>query len=91
MGWILRASVTVLWLMLVAKLMGQRETGRMNMFDFVVAITIGSVASSHLADSEVPMMGVGISGYHRSTGHHLCVPRIEEPKAAALAKTSPLP
>ena len=56
MGWILRASVTVLWLMLVAKLMGQREIGCMNMFDFVVAITIGSVASSHLADSEVPMM-----------------------------------
>jgi uncharacterized membrane protein YcaP (DUF421 family) len=60
-GWILRASVTVLWLMLVAKLMGQREIGRMNMFDFVVAITIGSVASSHLADSEVPMMGALVS------------------------------
>ena len=47
--------------MLISKLMGQREVGSMNMFDFVVAITIGSVASSHLVDSEVPMMGSLIS------------------------------
>ncbi len=60
-GWILRAVVTVMWLMLISKLMGQREVGSMNMFDFVVAITIGSVASSHLVDSEVPMMGSLIS------------------------------
>jgi uncharacterized membrane protein YcaP (DUF421 family) len=60
-GWILRSTVTFLWLMLLTKLMGQREIGRMNMFDFVVAITIGSVASAHLADSEVPIMGGLIS------------------------------
>lgn len=51
----------MLWLMLIAKLMGQREMGRMNLFDFVVAITIGSVASVHLADSEVPMIGALVS------------------------------
>ncbi|MGI6150010.1 MAG: DUF421 domain-containing protein, partial [Limnochordia bacterium] len=60
-GWILRSTVTFLWLMLLTKLMGQREIGRMNMLDFVVAITIGSVASAHLADSEVPIMGGLIS------------------------------
>mgnify|MGYP000856172599 CR=1 FL=1 len=61
MGWVMRATVTVLWLMLIAKLMGQREVGNMNMFDFVVAISIGSVASSHLVDSEVPLAGSLIS------------------------------
>lgn len=60
-GWIMRATVTILWLMLIAKLMGQRELGRMTLFDFIVAITLGTIAGSHLADSEVPIAGAIIS------------------------------
>ena len=49
--WILRATVAFFWLLLVTKLIGQREIGRLTLFDFIVAITIGSVLAASLSSS----------------------------------------
>ena len=55
--WVLRAVVTFWWLLLVTKLMGQREIGRLTLFDFIIAITIGSVAAAPLANNTVTLIG----------------------------------
>lgn len=59
--WVARAVVTFFWLLLITKLMGQREIGRMTLFDFVIAITIGSVAAAPLANSRLNLLGTLIS------------------------------
>lgn len=64
--WILRTTVIFLWLLFITKLMGQREIGALNIFDFVVSITIGSVAAAPLAtpndDLLGPLVSVGTLG-----------------------------
>ncbi|KUO50841.1 MAG: hypothetical protein APF76_01280 [Desulfitibacter sp. BRH_c19] len=55
--WILRAGVISLWLLLIVKVMGQRLIGRLNLFDFIIAITIGSVAAGPLSDSQSGLIG----------------------------------
>jgi uncharacterized membrane protein YcaP (DUF421 family) len=47
--WLFRGIVGFFWLLFVAKLMGQREIGQLILFDFVAAITIGSIAANPLA------------------------------------------
>jgi len=55
--WIIRAIVIYLWLLFVTKLMGQREIGSLNVFDFIVAIIIGSIAAAPLASSTDDLIG----------------------------------
>lgn len=59
--WVLRTTVIFWWLLAVTKLMGQREMGRLNAFDFVVLITFGSVAAGVLNNPELNMSGALIS------------------------------
>lgn len=59
--WISRATVTFIWLFVISKLTGQREIGRLTLFDFVVAITIGSVAAGPLSRAESGLDGSLIS------------------------------
>lgn len=64
--WSLRAVTVIGWLLLVTKLMGQREIARLNLFDFVVAIAIGSIAAQPLAtprdDLLGPLVSIGVLG-----------------------------
>jgi len=47
--------VTVIMLFLaVALIMGKRHIGELSVFDFIIAITLGSVAGADLADPQVP-------------------------------------
>jgi uncharacterized membrane protein YcaP (DUF421 family) len=55
--WIIRTTVIYLWLHLVTKLMGQREVGSLTVSDFIIAITIGSVAAAPLASSTDDLIG----------------------------------
>lgn len=55
--WGLRATVIFLWLLFIAKLMGQREIGRLTLFDFVIAISIGSIAATPAANAETGLKG----------------------------------
>ena len=59
--WMMRAIIIFLWLLLITKLMGQREIGSLSMFDFVIAIVIGSVAAAPLASSSDDLLGPLIS------------------------------
>ncbi len=56
--WIFRSTVVFLWLFLMTKLMGQRLIGRLTLFDFIVAITIGSVAASTLSNSNANLISI---------------------------------
>ncbi|ADL12497.1 YetF domain-containing protein [Acetohalobium arabaticum] len=56
--WIFRAVVVFTWLFVMTKLMGQREIGRLTLFDFVIAITIGSVSAGSLGNSQTDLNGV---------------------------------
>ena len=59
--WMMRAIIIFLWLLLITKLMGQREIGSLSMFDFVIAIVIGSVAAAPLASPSDDLLGPLIS------------------------------
>lgn len=59
--WFLRALVLYIFLLLMAKIMGQREIGRLTLFDFIIAITIGGVAAGALSSSTSGLEGVIIT------------------------------
>lgn len=61
LGWIARVTVTYLWLLFITKLMGQREVGRLTLFDFVISITIGSISASPLSSSSQNLIPALIS------------------------------
>lgn len=54
--WILRAVVMFFWLVLVTKLMGQRQVGRLTILDFIIGITIGSITAGVLNSSQIDLV-----------------------------------
>ncbi|GAB6181233.1 DUF421 domain-containing protein [Desulfotomaculum defluvii] len=56
--WLLRAFFVYSYLLILTKLMGQREIGQLTLFDFIVSITIGSVAAGGLNNSTGGLRGV---------------------------------
>jgi uncharacterized membrane protein YcaP (DUF421 family) len=54
---ILRAAVMFGWLLFLTKLMGQRHIGRLTIFDFIVALTIGSTAAGVLSSTRDGLLG----------------------------------
>lgn len=59
--WILRAVVLYLYLLTLTKIMGQREIGRLSLFDFIIGITMGSTAAGALSNSTSDLIGVMIT------------------------------
>lgn len=59
--WLARATVVYLFLLFLTKLMGQREIGRLTLFDFIVSITLGSITAGVLNSSTLSMKGAMIS------------------------------
>ncbi|MFW5980542.1 MAG: YetF domain-containing protein [Halanaerobiaceae bacterium] len=56
--WMVRTGVTFIWLLFLTRLMGQRQVGRLTLFDFIIAIMIGSVAAGGLNNSRTNLIGV---------------------------------
>ena len=55
-GWAaLTAAGSILVLFLLAKLMGNKQVSQMNLFDYIVGITIGSIAGEMAFSEEVPV------------------------------------
>jgi len=52
-GFLIRGILAFIFLAILARLMGPVEIGEFTALDFIVAITIGSIASAALVDSEV--------------------------------------
>lgn len=55
--WAAKAVIIFLWLFAMARVMGQRQISQMTLFDFTVAITIGSVAGGALASTQSGTVG----------------------------------
>ncbi len=55
--WILRAIVSFFFLLLVAKLMGQRSLSQLRLLDFVMALIIGNIIAHPLSDPELDLKG----------------------------------
>lgn len=55
--WILRAIIAYLFLLAIAKLMGQRSISQLRFLDFVIALLIGNIIAHPLSDE-----GLGLKG-----------------------------
>lgn len=58
--WFLRACIVFVYLLLLTKLMGQKEIGRFSLFDFIISITFGSIAAGALNSSRTELPGVAV-------------------------------
>ncbi len=56
--WVARATVIFLWLLLIARLMGQRSIGQLHIFDFLVAVVIAGTTAGALNSSTNALIGV---------------------------------
>lgn len=57
MGWILRSIVGFIFLIIVAKMMGQRSISQLRFLDFIIALTLGNIIAHPLSDE-----GLGLKG-----------------------------
>ncbi|MCF8011031.1 MAG: DUF421 domain-containing protein [Clostridiales bacterium] len=55
--WFLRAVVIYFYMLLLTKLMGQREIGQLRLFDFIIAVTVGSILGGVLSSSNNSLTG----------------------------------
>jgi uncharacterized membrane protein YcaP (DUF421 family) len=55
--WILRAVVVFLFLLIVAKALGQRAISQLRLLDFVIALVIGNIAAHPLTDERLGLKG----------------------------------
>lgn len=57
MEWILRAAVSFIFLLVSAKLMGQRSISQLRFLDFIIALTLGNIIAHPLSDEELGLRG----------------------------------
>ncbi|QGQ99786.1 DUF421 domain-containing protein [Paenibacillus psychroresistens] len=55
--WILRGIVGFIFLLLAAKLMGQRSISQLRFLDFIIALTLGNIIAHPLSDAELGLKG----------------------------------
>ncbi|MFA6941357.1 MAG: DUF421 domain-containing protein [Clostridiaceae bacterium] len=55
--WILRAVIAFLFLLAVAKLLGQRTISQLRLLDFVIALVIGNIIAHPLSDENLGLKG----------------------------------
>lgn len=55
--WILRSIVSFVFLLLAAKLMGQRSISQLRFLDFIIALTLGNIIAHPLSDERLGLKG----------------------------------
>lgn len=60
-GFIIRAAIVYIYILLIVKVVGQRSMGSIDALDFIFGIVIGDVLGNPLTDGNVPMGGPIIS------------------------------
>ncbi|MGF6947906.1 uncharacterized membrane protein YcaP (DUF421 family) [Neobacillus sp. B4I6] len=55
--WILRAVIGFFFLLIVAKIMGQRAISQLRLLDFVIALVLGNIIAHPLTDEKLGMKG----------------------------------
>lgn len=61
--WILRAIVAFFFLIIVAKVLGQRAISQLRLLDFVMALVIGNIIAHPLSDEELGLKGSMITTF----------------------------
>lgn len=56
-GWALRAVIAFLFLVMVAKVLGQRAISQLRLLDFVIALVIGNIIAHPLSDPHLGLKG----------------------------------
>lgn len=59
--WILRAVVAFFFLLIVARVLGQRTISQLRLLDFVIALVIGNIIAHPLSDEKLGLKGSMIS------------------------------
>lgn len=57
MEWILRAIIAFFFILIVAKVMGQRAIAQLRLLDFVIALVLGNIIAHPLSDEHLGMKG----------------------------------
>ncbi|WP_394235265.1 DUF421 domain-containing protein [Niallia oryzisoli] len=55
--WVLRAVVTFFFMLISARIMGQRSISQLRLIDFVIALTIGNIMAHPLSDEHLGLKG----------------------------------
>lgn len=55
--WILRAVVAFFFLLIIAKIMGQRSIAQLRLLDFMMALLLGNIISHPLSDEQLGLKG----------------------------------
>ncbi|MNO58900.1 hypothetical protein D3C76_494750 [compost metagenome] len=55
--WIMRSSIAYLFLVVVAKWMGQRSVSQLRFIDFITALLLGDILAVPLSESEISLFG----------------------------------
>lgn len=55
--WALRAVVSFIFLLFVAKVLGQRSISQLRLLDFVIALVVGNIIAHPLSDEELGLKG----------------------------------
>jgi uncharacterized membrane protein YcaP (DUF421 family) len=55
--WLLRSIVSFVFLLLVAKLLGQRSISQLRILDFIIALMLGNIIAHPLSDEELGLKG----------------------------------
>lgn len=55
--WVLRAVVAFFFLLIIAKIMGQRSISQLRLIDFMMAILIGNIIAHPLSDEQLALKG----------------------------------
>lgn len=57
MEWILRAIVAYFFMLIIAKIMGQRSISQLSYLDFAIALVIGNIIAHPLSDEQLGLKG----------------------------------
>jgi uncharacterized membrane protein YcaP (DUF421 family) len=55
--WVLRAVIAFIFLLIVAKILGQRAISQLRLLDFVIALVLGNIIAHPLSDENLGLKG----------------------------------
>ena len=71
MQWVLRAVVGYFFMLIMAKLMGQRSISQLNLLDFAIAVVIGNIIAHPLSDEKLGLKG--FYDHDECARHFICI------------------
>ncbi len=62
---ILKGSIAVIYLFLVIKMLGKKQISELNIFDYIIGLSLGNIAAEMTVNKEITIIGglIGMSVY----------------------------